>query len=518
MNLWHIVESYVGMPGTYQWAVVAFSLTCFLMLGNPEARPRARMALIFFALALTGLFSAAFFEHFYGESSIASHWLRWSSIFIQFVALTNLAAILLFDVVFRMFNFRPPGLLRDLILAAAYIVGVFAVLSRSGVDLAGIVATSAVMTAVIGFSLQDTLGNVMGGMVLQMERTINVGDWIRVDQLEGRVMEIRWRQTSIETRNWDTVVVPNSQLMKAQVVLLGRRSGEPRQHRMWVYFHVDFRYAPSHVIDVVEAALRAEPIANIAATPPPNCILMDFKESYASYAVRYWLTDMGPDDPTQSTVRSRIWFALRRAEIPMSIPAASLFVTEDKVKRRERKLHEEMDHRQEALQRIELFNTLTDAERQELAQHLHVAPFVRGEAITRQGGEAHHLYIMTRGEAEVRVSSDGSELSQRVATLKAGDFFGEMSIMTGAPRRATTIALSDVECYRLEKTAFHEILKRRPKLAEDISHVLARRAVELEAVKEGLNEEAKKRRVQSAQSDFLHRITQFFKIGDHKTN
>lgn len=115
-------------------------------------------------------------------------------------------------------------------------------LGRHGVDLSEIIATSAVVTAVIGFSLQDTLGNIMGGMALQLEQSIGVGDWVRVGEVEGIVREIRWRQTSIETRSWETVVVPNSALMKSQVTVLGRRQGQPRLHRISVEFNVDFRH------------------------------------------------------------------------------------------------------------------------------------------------------------------------------------------------------------------------------------------------------------------------------------
>src|SRR5439155_5677380 len=138
-------------------------------------------------------------------------------------------------------------ILRDTLLGISYVVVALTLLGRHGVDLSGIVATSAVVTAVIGFSLQDTLGNVMGGVALQMEQSIGVGDWVRIGEVEGLVREIRWRQTSIETRNWDTVVIPNSQLMKSQVTVLGRRSGQPRQHRMSVPFNVDFRHDPGSV-------------------------------------------------------------------------------------------------------------------------------------------------------------------------------------------------------------------------------------------------------------------------------
>ena len=132
--------------------------------------------------------------------------------------------------------------------------------------------------------------------------------------------------------------------------------------------------------------------------------------------------------------------------------------------------------------------------------------------MTRQGAEAHWLYIIKTGEAEVRVVADGTGLSEKVATLPAGAFFGEMGLMTGEPRTATVIATTDTECYRLDKEAFHDILRKRPEIAEDISLILARRRVELDGVREGLNEEAMRRRLHHTQHEFLNRIRSFFKL------
>src|SRR5512138_2481812 len=69
-------------------------------------------------------------------------------------------------------------------------------------------------------------------------------------------------------------------------------------------------------------------------------------------------------------------------------------------------------------------------------------PFARGEAMTRQGAEAHWLYMLIAGEGAVRVSKDGVE--REVARLHAGSFFGEMSLLTGARRTATVVAVTDV--------------------------------------------------------------------------
>jgi len=90
-----------------------------------------------------------------------------------------------------------------------------------------------------------------------------------------------------------------------------------------------------------------------------------------------------------------------------------------------------------------------------------------------------------------------------------------MGMMTGEPRSATVAALSDIVCYRLDKSAFQEIISRRPEIAENISHLLARRKVALESMREELNEEAKRLRMGHTQVDLLGRIREFFRLGDH---
>jgi len=513
MSFWQELQLASSVNDVIGWIVLAFLFIAIVLYALlPRERAKIRTASLIFIISLFSLVLAATLSY-RGQHGRAYVWAKWASLLLQRTAFVSLASIFLFDIVLTSIRLRPPRIMRDLIVALAYILVAIGSLQILEVDVAGIIATSAVITAVIGLSFQDTLGNMMGGMALQVERAIAVGDWIRIDNQEGVVREIRWRHTSIETRNWDTVVIPNSLLMKSQVTVLGRRAGSPRQHRQWVYFNVDFRYAPNEVVDTVQAALRAEPITNVAASPQPDCVFLDFRESYAHYAVRYWLTDLASDDPTNSIVRTRIYFALRRVDIPLSIPAHSIFVTDNDFARREHKAAQDLKVRSEAIGQVELFSMLTEEEKTELARGLKFAPFVKGEAMTRQGAEAHWLYLIFQGEAEVRVTVDGHKNSERVATLKAGDFFGEMGLMTGEPRSATVIALTDVDCYRLDKETFRSTLKKRPEIAEGISAVLARRRVELEATKGELTDESRKSRLKHHQSDLLRRIQGFFTLG-----
>jgi small-conductance mechanosensitive channel/CRP-like cAMP-binding protein len=422
-----------------------------------------------------------------------------------------------FDVALQLVKIDVPRILRDVIAAIAAALLVFGMASRLGFNLSGIITTSAVLTAVIGFSLQDTLGNIMGGLALQMDNSVKVGDWIKVNDpnasINGRVVEIRWRYTAVETRNWETLIVPNSILMKNQVLVLGRRTARPVQWRRWVWFNVDFRYEPTDVIQAVNEALQAAPIEHVSADPAPHAILMDLSESYGRYAARYWLTDLAVDDPTDSQVRTRIYFALKRAGIPLSMPAHAIFVTEDSSERRAQKSRSERERRLRALGQIDLFAHLAAEDRQALADSLRYAPFARGETLTRQGAEAHWLYMIIDGEASVRVTVPGAP-EREVARLRAGQFFGEMALLTGEPRSATVVALTDVECYRLDKASFQEILKKRPEAAEKVAAILAARRVELDAVRENLGEEAKRRRLEATQTHLLDKIRDFFGLAN----
>ncbi|GAC1398525.1 MAG: mechanosensitive ion channel family protein [Pyrinomonadaceae bacterium] len=513
MNFWHNWQTAAGLEGMQQWLMLASFIALFLLwIFVPAERHRLRVSIVLLVIACLILLVCAVMIGQGISTNSLFRWLQGTAWLFEGIAIINLASVLVFEVALNTLRVHPPRIMRDLWMALAYIVFVFMLISFGGIDLTSIVATSAVITAIVAFSLQDTLGNVLGGIALQMERTIKVGDWVRIDKNEGQVKEIRWRQTSIETRDGDMIVIPNSVLMKSQVTLIGHRIAAPRQQRRWVHFNVDFRYAPSDVIDAVQNVLRSEPIANVALEPKPDCILVTYKESFAAYAVRYWLTDFTAPDPTDSAVRTRIYFALRRADIPLSIPAQTFFVTEDDEARRERKTNEELERRLQALHRVGLFHMLTDEEMRELATQLHVAPFVRGEFITRQDNIAHWLYIIRRGEAEVRLNAENKGLSEPLATLHDGDIFGEMGLMTGEPRTANIIARTDVQCYKLDKDAFNAIFQRRPEIVEDLSKVLAQRRVELQAFTEGLNDEMKRQRVNSMQTDLLHRIRSFFRL------
>lgn len=431
------------------------------------------------------------------------------------VAVIRLWGLLVFRIVLPAVKLNPPRITEDIFVIIAYVAWFMVRLRYAGLDLGSILATSAVITAVIAFAMQDTLGNILGGLALQLDNSIEVGDWIKVDDISGKVVDIRWRSTLVETRNWETVVFPNSQLMKNKFLVLGRRTDQPVQWRRWVWFNVGLDVSPTRVVSVVEDSILQTDIANVARNPAPNCILMDMdNKGYARYALRYWLTDLMPDDLTDAMLRWHIMTALQRAGIKLALEEKSIHITKENEKYEEIVHQREVLLRVKTLRRVELFSQLNDAELKALAERLRYSPFAKGNVIARQGDEkSHWLYIIINGEAEVYVDLPNGK-RRTVSALSRGNFFGEMGLLTGAPRSASVIARTDVECYRIDKEVVEELLQARPSIADEISHILVKRRAELDTAMQNLDATGAHKDLSQQRNEILATIKRFFSLGN----
>jgi CRP-like cAMP-binding protein len=222
------------------------------------------------------------------------------------------------------------------------------------------------------------------------------------------------------------------------------------------------------------------------------------------------LADLAKDDPTDGAVRERVYVALKRLRMPFSFASQNVFVHVAPPRDDERAAAEAR-HREETLASLELFRDLDPDARHRIAAVLREAPFAAGETLTRQGNVAHWLYVIRTGDVAVRVAVDGQE--REVSRVVGPAFVGEMGLLTGQPRTATIVALTDVECYRLDKNALQGVLEARPELAERLSELLTQRRTELETAREGLSAESRAQRAEASQSEILGKIRSFFGLG-----
>jgi small-conductance mechanosensitive channel/CRP-like cAMP-binding protein len=508
---WHMLQD----PGWYQtmgvWGLILVVMAVFVMRTAPSERKSTLRILALFVLSFVGSLVGGLLG--YWGLDTAGRVTQATAKLLTGISIIQITRAFVVRVVLSRLRLFPPRILVDVVVIMASLVwGLYILYDDLRVDLASIVTTSAVITVVLGFALQDTLGNILGGLALQLDQTVRVGEWIELDkQTTGRVVEIRWRQTSIETRDWETVVIPNSVLMKNRFIVIGRRHGQPIQQRQWIPFHVATKYPPPLVIDTVNDAIRRADIPHVARNPEPTCMLVDMVSSTPRYSVAYWLTDLGALNPTNADMRVHIVSALQRAGIPIALPSQGIFLSEEP-DTREMELDRDMRRRVAALHGIDLFDGFSEAELHRLAERLALTPFSAGDALTQQGATADWLYIIANGKADVYVENGNNRA--KVAELGPGMLCGEMGLMTGEPRAATVIARTHMDCYRLDKQSFRDLLVSRPEVADQISTLLAKRRAQLDATLRGLDEAAQSSLTMNTRNDIRRAIQHFFGLAD----
>ena len=424
------------------------------------------------------------------------------------IALIRIAGFAFFRLVLPKLGKPLPRIIEDLAIIVIYTVYGLSQLRHAGVDFTGILATSAIITAVLAFAMQDTLGNVLGGLAIQLDNSVRVGDWIQMEGLAGRVIDIRWRSTAVETRDWQTVVIPNSQLMKNRFTILGRREGAPQQWRRGIRFMIDPAVPPARVIALIDEEMREIMIANVARAPAPSCILIGFEAGNLLYELRYFLTDLQEDEFTDSAVRVHLFASLQRAGLRIAEEQRTVHAVAKDEAHAETVRQRELQRRLIMLKQVDLLTPLSEEERNFVAERLQYTPFARGDTITKQGSVAHWLYIIAFGEAEVRFEQP-ARAPRVIGTVRPGQFFGEMGLLAGESRNATVVAKTDVECYRLDRASFQALLLARPELANEVSKVVAARKPELETARAEAAE-AMAHPPEPAQPALLERIQKFF--------
>jgi small-conductance mechanosensitive channel len=402
----------------------------------------------------------------------AATWLRLVVHLVFAFSAVDLAVTLVFEGALRRAGLEVAPIVVELVLIAGWLGAVAVVLTASGIDLTGLAAASTLVAVILTISLQATLGNVVGGVAIQFDRSIQPGDWLELeDKSQGKVRQVRWRHTVLEKRDGNTILVPNNLLLSMRILVLGRAVNHKGGFRIELPFLTPVTTPPERVIAVVEEALRSSPLPNVSVEPPPECLCVDIGGHHAgfnSFVARIWVEDPMPDQPTASLARVRVHTAMRRAGLAFGVPISSVSFDTSM----DRQAGELKEQSRTVLDRVSLFDCLTPAEKDQLAPRLRQLPFGDGEILTREGELADWLYLLASGK--VRVWKEG----QHVGDLRAPDLFGELGLMTGAPRSATITARGPVMCYRLDKAVFDDVLRARSGIDMALSEILASRRME----------------------------------------
>ncbi len=486
---------------------IASLLIVLLWLTLPKKHKGAvRQPLIFLLIHLVA--HAARRTLFTGDSNVA-HALIVVAVLFVLASIARSAVALVLDVGFGRRMSRPaPKIIRDLVLGVVYVIVGLASLRAAGIEPGSLLTTSALLTAVIGLSLQETLGNLFAGLALQMQSPFEVGDWIQFGsdhKTVGKVLEINWRATKLLTLDEVEVIVPNGNLGKAAISNYTKPS--PRIRRS-IYVTVDSTTPPRKVQRVIADAIQGS--FGVLDDPPPSVVTNDFTDAGIQLWVRFWTNEFQKWGMVEGEVRDRIWYALAREGIAITWPTREIYMhevnEEARAKARERKTAANL----EALRAVDFLVALPPDELAKLARSAESHLYAEGEIVVHKGDNADDMYIVRSGEVGVLLASNGNAVKREVARLGAGKFFGEMALMTGEPRNADVVARTDSELLVVSHGAFHATLAAHPELAETVSRVIVERQAKMDEQKS--EKPDVKHDVEARTSQLLGKIKHFFSL------
>ena len=358
---------------------------------------------------------------------------------------------------------RFPTIVQDFLIIGMIVLAATLISDR-------LVATSAVSAVVVGFALQDTLGNAFAGLALQSEKPFHVGHWIKVGEFEGRVAEITWRATKLRTKAGNFVVLPNNIVSKEAIT---NYSEPAAPTRIQVEVGASYTAQPNHVKAVIAEALANCP--RVLVAPASDVLLISFDNSAITYRARFWIEDYDRDEAARDQVRTAIYYAFQRHGIeipwPIQVEYSREWVEPDESARKR--------ERERLLAHIDLFAALDDEHRHEIAGATTMRVYGDGEAIVRQGAPGQSMFAICSGRAAVTLEPD----RHQVATIESGGYFGEMSLLTGEPRTATVTAVGDTTVLEIDAEVFRKLGAEHPHEIEKIAMAAAVRRGELEQVR-----------------------------------
>lgn len=392
---------------------------------------------------------------------------------------------------------RYPSIVQD-----AFVIGAFALVAVL-VAPEQLLAASAVGALVIGLALQDTLGNLFAGLALQIEKPFFVGDWIKVGSLEGRVTEVTWRATKICTKANHFCVIPNTVISKDTLINYTSPSPVIRLDKV-----IGFGYEahPNHVKRVILET--AEEIPEILENPAPSVFLLNYGDFSINYQCRLWVNNFAQSDPILDRFTTLLYYRMQREGLVIPFPIRDVRMHAETSEHR-RQLHEsDLQRRLAFLEGVDLFSEFSPDQRLEVAQCLEPVTFAANEHLIRQGDTGDWMVFFAQGEARIVLEMGGT--ATQVATLADGQYVGEMALLTGEPRSASVIAVTDIRAFVLRKAVFRRVLVEHPELAQRLSTVIASRRAVLDSKQQELDDAARSRHQVVAQDSLLRKIQSFF--------
>lgn len=386
--------------------------------------------------------------------------------------IVRLIDVFFWGVIVARSRVQVPRLLKDIVAALVFLVMGITILELVfKQSVAGLWATTGVVGLVVGMALRFIIADVFSGIAINIDQSFRIGQWVRVhprsvEPLEGRVKEIGWRCTRIWTKDNTIVVLPNHLIASSALI----NCSEPETRtRFSLNFSLSLTVPPDRALRVLLGGARAA--EGPLKEPAPTVSVNRVTDAGVEYRVRYWLepAQVSPKKARHAVTKS-ILEHLHHAGFTLARPQRDIFHARLSSRQLENKVEYTV-----ILKRAGIFSGLAPVEINRLASHVTEHRFAVGQSIVKKGEIGDSMYVLAEGLLDVYTTSEANPEFYRVDSIKPGEFFGEMGMLTGAPRSATVTAVTEAVVLEIKKADFSCLLEDRPEIARHISHVIADR-------------------------------------------
>jgi small-conductance mechanosensitive channel len=341
---------------------------------------------------------------------------------------------------------RMPAIFIDVARFAIIAVGVAMIFAYVwGANVGGLFTALGISSIVLGLTLQNSVGQIISGLLLLFEQPFQIGDWVQTSSATGRVVEVNWRATHINTGS-GLEIIPNSVLAGQAFANLSR---PPGGHTITVTVKFSGADAPDEVCALLTGVAANLPHLHPDGQPTASAT------SSTDYAVTIPVRSPADDVQARSVFQRWLWYAARRAGLRLD----GLEDDYSTVKRRA-----------DALRKLGPVLRASSTELETLLPHVVITRYGADEVMQRSGEIPAAMSFVVKGRIRLVVTGrDGAVVP--VNTLHEGDFIGQTAL-TREPVTGSAYAVGEVTMLQIDRNTLEQLVFRKPDLLQDLSHAI----------------------------------------------
>ena len=351
---------------------------------------------------------------------------------------------------------RMPSIFIDVARFGIIAVGVALIFAYVwGANVGGLFTALGISSIVLGLTLQNSVGQIISGLLLLFEQPFKLGDWVKTTSASGQVVEVNWRATHISTGS-GLEIIPNSVLAGQAFSNLSRPAGG---HNITVSVKFAGSDPPDAVCALLDAVALDLPHLHPDGRPQTNAT------SSTDYSVTIPLRSPADDAAAQSTFQRWLWYASRRAGLRLD-GIDDDFATPAR--------------RADALRKIAPILRVGSAEMETLLPKVTIARYGSEETVQRGGEVPDGMSFILKGRVRMVVKAGTGDIIP-LTTLHEGDFLGQTAL-TREPVLGDGYAAGEVTVLQIDRETLERLVFRKPALLQDLSHAIDERRERTRAV------------------------------------